>query len=365
MEFLLTCKKHDIVDHNILLEKIQHYGIRGIDHWWLKSDLENRKQFVSVSGAESELASVNYGVPQGSVYRPLLFLIYINDLHYVITASCPLHFADDTCLLNIKSFIKQINRTLNKDYKQLALWLNANEISLNVAQTEVILFKPKNKQLDADLKLKLCRKRLYATTHVRYLGILIDDKLNWNTHTNNIVSNLRRGNSNLSQLRYYVIKEILRTIYFAIFHSYLTYVTTVLGQTRIPQKHITALQKKALRIMSFAPFNSHSSSYFHNYNILKFCDIINIVACAFINNYFNSNIFSVFAERFKLALETHAHSSRSSIKGLLFVPSYNTSRFGRKSVICSATLIWNHLQKKYSNHDFMKLAPKALKNFLN
>ena len=90
-----------------------------------------------------------------------------------------------------------------------------------------------------------------------------------------------------------------------------------LSPTRIPQKRITVLQKKALRIMSFAPFNSHSLSYFHDYNILKFCDIINIEASAFIKNCFNSNTFSVFAERFKLISESHAHNTRSSSKGLL------------------------------------------------
>ena len=134
--------------------------------------LENRKQFVSVIGAESELDSVNYGVTQGSLLRPFMFLIYINDLHYALKASCSLHFADDTCLLNMQSSIKQINRKL------LALWLNANKISLNIAKTEFILFKPKNKQLDTDLKLKLCRKQLFTTTHVRYLSIFINDKLN-------------------------------------------------------------------------------------------------------------------------------------------------------------------------------------------
>ena len=120
-----------------------------------------------------------------------------------------------------------------------------------------------------------------------------------------------------------------------------------------------------MRIISFAPFNSHSSSYFCDYNILKFCDISDIEACGFINNYFNSNTFSLFAERFKLMSASHVHNIRSSSKGLLFVPSYNTSRFGRKSIICSPTLIWNHLQNKYNNnHDFMKLAPKALKKLL-
>ena len=85
VEFLLTCKKaFDTVDHNILLDKIQHYGIRGIAHKLFKSYLENRKQFVSISGAKSELASVSYSVPQYFVLGPLLFLICINDLDYPI-----------------------------------------------------------------------------------------------------------------------------------------------------------------------------------------------------------------------------------------------------------------------------------------
>ena len=100
-------KTFDTFDHNILLEKIQHYGIRGIAHQWFKSYLENRKQFVSVKGANSELGSVNYGMPRGSVLELLLFLIYINGLHYAIKASFPLHFADDTYLFNMQRSIKQ------------------------------------------------------------------------------------------------------------------------------------------------------------------------------------------------------------------------------------------------------------------
>ena len=114
--------------------------------------------------------------------------------------------------------------------------------------------------------------------------------------------------------------------------------------------------------MSFVPINSHSSSYFYDFNILKLCDIINIEACFLFFVFFNT--FSVFTGRFKLVLESHAHNTGSSSEGLIFVQSYNTSRFGKKSIFFSATLIWNHLQIKYSNHGFTKLAPKALKKFV-
>ena len=97
-----------------------------------------------------------------------------------------------------------------------------------------------------------------------------------------------------------------------------------MGETRIPQKPVT-LSEKALKIVSFASFNSHSLSYFHNYNTLKFFDIVNIEACPFINYCFYRKSSSVFVERSKLASESYARNTRSSSKGLVFVPSYNTS----------------------------------------
>ena len=127
---------------DVELPKVQHYDIRGIAHHWFRSYLENRKQFVSVSGAESELTSVNHHVPLGSVLGPLLFLIYINHLHYAIKGSCPLHFCWWHLFVEHTKLHQEINRTLNKDLKQLVLWLNANKILLNVAKTEVVLFKP-------------------------------------------------------------------------------------------------------------------------------------------------------------------------------------------------------------------------------
>ena len=110
-------------------------------------------------------------MPQGSILGPLLFLIYINDLHVAIKHSEVHHFADDTNLLNFDSCVKSTNKQVNYDLKNLSNWLKTNKISLNASKTELVLFTLPKKQLDCDLKIKLNGKRLYDTDSVKYLGI--------------------------------------------------------------------------------------------------------------------------------------------------------------------------------------------------
>ena len=140
-------KAFDTVSHNILLEKLDHYGISSTTNDCFRSYLSDWSQFVSINGFNSDFKTIKYGVPQGSVLGPLIFLIFINDLNTVIKHSATFHFADNTCLLNIKDSVKQINKVVNKDLKFLVQWLNANRISLNEAKTEVVIFRKKKKIL--------------------------------------------------------------------------------------------------------------------------------------------------------------------------------------------------------------------------
>ena len=112
--FVDSQKAFDTVDHNILFYKLPHYGIRDIANCLFSSYLSNRKQFVTINRFDSEIQNFQYGVPQGFVLGPLLFLIYVNDLHNVIKFSQSFHVADDMCLLNIQNTISKINRSLNK-----------------------------------------------------------------------------------------------------------------------------------------------------------------------------------------------------------------------------------------------------------
>ena len=166
-------------------------------------------------------------MPQRSILGPLLFLIYINDLHAAIKYSELHHFADDTSLLNFNSCVKSINKQVKYYLKHLSNWLKANKILLNVGKTELLLFTSSRKQLDCDLKIKLNGKRRCETDSVKYLEIQIEKRLTWKQQINHVALKLNKANAMLSKLRHVLDIKTLRSVYYAIFESHLCYASLV------------------------------------------------------------------------------------------------------------------------------------------
>ena len=146
---------------------MNHYGIGRVSNDWFKSYLSNRSQYISINGYEPGVATINCGVPHGSVLGPLLFSLYINELNQAMKFCKIHHFADDTNLLCHSNSIKKLNKLVNADLKHPVNWLNVNKISFNVKKTEMVIFKSKQKKLEGDLKIKLFGKRLYPTESVK------------------------------------------------------------------------------------------------------------------------------------------------------------------------------------------------------
>ena len=281
-------KAFDTVDHLILIQKL-NYGIRGIANNRFSSYLQDRTQFISINGFDSNVNAICC-----ASLGPLLFLIYMNDLNFAIKYCKVHHFADDTNLLNFNNSIKKINKQVGHDLKNLLFWLNANKICPNVSKTEVVLFKSIRKQTEATLKLKLNGKRLYTTNSVKYLGIKIDENLNWHEQINNVAVKSNRATAMLSKVRHFVHKKALKSIYHGIFESHLLYSCLVWAENINSIKRLYILQKKSLRLMYFLNRNAHTTPLFKDSNILKFPDKVALEICIFIKNYFNQTLPTPF-----------------------------------------------------------------------
>ena len=213
----------------------------------------------------------------------------------------------------------------------------------------MVIFKSKQKKFKGDLKIKLSGKRLYPTESVKYRGEKIDTNLSWQYHVNDLSVKLNRANALLFKMRKYVSCKILRSIYFAIFDSYLSYCCLVWAQNYSTIQRIIILQKKAIRIINLQPRNFHTSPLFKQNSILKFQDKICLENILFVSKSLNNLSPSVFNTWFSFSSDQHNYETSSSTQCSLTKLFYKTNKYGKYSITVSAVEVWNKIQKQLKN----------------
>ena len=342
-------KAFDTVNHDILCDKLNYYGLRGNVNNLIKSYLTNRKQFVSINGQDSQIKNITCGVPQGSSLGPLLFLIYINDFRFCLSQAETGHFADDTYILFGNKTLKTIETVINTELKRVSTWLCLNRLSLNEGKTELILFHSKKNVPHSDISIKLNGKKLAPVDSVKYLGMYIDKHLCWDTHIFHLSKKLSRANGILSKLRHNAPRKVCLDVYYALFYSHLTYGCNLWGtSTEENLDKIIKLQKKCVRIMTFSDFDSHANPLFIDLKILKVQDVIKLQQLKLAYEYCNNLIPHDLRNLLNCSSEIHTtnRTSRSVQKNCLIIPVIKTVHSGEKSLKFQCVRLWNHFMTK-------------------
>ena len=272
-----------MVDHTILLNKLSHYGIRGKAYNWLSSYLNNRTQYVNVNGSNSTTKNLKFGVPQGSILGPLLFIIYINDLPNSARDAHFIMYADDANIIITGANISEIQFKANNLLRTLSNWVNINSLKLNLKKTHYMIFSNIGK---FSINLQLENNVISQSHQERFLGVIMDDKLTWNSHRAAIAKKISINAGIFFRARHMFKLSTLRTLYHSFIQSHLIFCLTVWGTgTKSSLKKKFIAQKKAIRALTFTNLYTkdkvtqqysygHTKQHFNSNDILTIHNLV-------------------------------------------------------------------------------------------
>ena len=237
--FLDVSKAFDTLNHDILLTKLKYHGIKDTPLDWFKNHLKQRLQYVEYDGTAFSTRVIETGVHQGSILGPPLFIIYMNDIHKVSANLKCILYADDTTIMSpLCSFthggnddISLVEALINLELCKISDWYAVNKLSLNVQKTKFMIFHNYQSVISANEipNLIICETNIERVTTFDFLGITINEYINWNAHTSKIANNISRTLGVINRLKRYLPISVMKLMYDSLILSHLQFGITCRG----------------------------------------------------------------------------------------------------------------------------------------
>jgi hypothetical protein len=349
--FLDLSKAFDTLDHEILLSKLNSYGIRGLANKWVENYLTGRKQYVNFNQHSSSLSKITCGVPQGSILGPLLFLIYINDLPCCSKSSHFIIFADDTNIIFSHKDSVNLEILINNELHKISNWFKLNKLSLNIDKTNFMIFKNKHSNKpDIPFTVKIDKKDIQKVNTTKFLGILIDNNLSWKSHTSHITKIISKYNGIIRKVRPYLPAGSLQTLYNTFILPYLSYCALIWADKNNSNlDSVFIMQKKAIRTCTNSIWLAHTNPLFSKFKTLKIRDIYVHQLGTYMYRYHNQLLPSDHETIcFKSIAESTSHSYKTRQSDNIHVPQTNTL-LAKNTIKTQGAIFWNTLKPSIKN----------------
>ena len=365
--FLDIKKAFDTIDHRILVNKLSQYGVCDDSVKCFESYISERVQCCSVNGCTSTLRHIKYGVPQGSILGPLLFIIYMSGLPNVVKNGKICMYADDTNLSTKVNKVSDISDQLIPEFTNILYWLKENKLSLNFMKTKFMLIGSiqKIQPLNNLIAIRVNGRLLKRVKRIKYLGSVVDENLTWDDHINYISVKIRRNIGILKRMRLMVPRESLVLLYKTLIEPYFRYCNTVWGycnETLLDKLQV--LQNKAARV--------NKGSKFKNTNhpvLLKELCWLNVRQLIFIDTAIlmyrvaNNLAPEPISDMYQLANNVHNYNTRYASDGNFYLNRPNTTK-GQRSTNFSGARVWSRVPATIKEAQSLVLFKTQLKEYL-